>query len=259
MTNRQDASGTESDIPEVTLVFEDAPTGRGPFSSDGSLNSDTRGRSSAPNRWRDGRSLPESPIPVGVLGVALGITAVIGVVAVNLIPGLGIAGVTTAVALGEAALPIAIARFAAGLGTFGALTVVALVCALISSRRTRPSPIPAFLVTMGTAWMATGLVGTATIGRVPFLVNGIAFLAALAVALGVALPSPVRWPVGALVGVAAVAAAASLVYVGATTIIGALGSVVVGILGVLIGVFMWNRWWAPVMDARDRAQRLMGV
>lgn len=247
----------DHDIPEVALVFEDDP---GEVGSEG-------GRDRVPAPGEFGHRLPGPRIPAGVLGVALGIVAVVGIMAVNLGAGTDIAAVTSLAALGSSALPRAVASAAmAYLGTLGALVVVAAVCAgLVAWERARRRSGRwvavhglAVLAVMATAWMLTGLVATVTVGPVPYLVGPAAFVAALGTVLTSITPRPFRGLAGVVAAAIGVAVAASLVYAGSATVVGAGGSLVAGSASALLGIIAWNRWWAPVMDARDRIGQRMG-
>lgn len=249
----------DADIPEVTLVFED----------DGAQDAGRRGtpRPRGPRRrrhmWRSdpaqglGHRLPEPRIPTGILAAALVVISVLGIVLVNSAGIITLTGVTTTLALGSAMLPEWLASTGAALfGTFGA-TLVTL--AIFGALMLRPGTGrgQAFIVTMGAAWMLTGLVATVTIGSTPYLLTALAYVAALACALTLIIPAPFR-PLTAVTGtLVTLAFGTSVVYVGTTTAVGAVASVLVGAIGVAVGAVVWNRWWAPVMEARERMASAM--
>lgn len=263
----------DADIPEVTLVFEDDDEdvrGTPTFVQDnGGRRAHVRPPRSSSRRprslWRadpsepHGHRLPEIGPSSGILAAALVVIAVVGVMVVNLAGSVAMTGITTTLALGSAMLPQWLASVGSALfGTFGA-TLLSLAIYLALAWKAASGRGQAFLVTMGSAWMLSGLVATVTIGSTPYLFSALSFVAALACALTLISPGAFRVLSGLTGGLAVLAFGASVVYVGTTTALGALASVLVGGIGVALGALVWNRWWAPILETRDRAAAAMGA
>lgn len=256
----------DADIPEVTLVFDDEDAQGSPtFTQSPRGRSGHRQRAGRPRRrmWRADPSqssthrLPELGVSTGILAGALIAISVLGIVVVNIAGAITMAGVTTTLALGSAILPEWLATVGSTLfGTFGATLVTMAIFAAFMVR-SRTGRGPAFLVTMGAAWMLSGLVATVTIGSTPYLFSALSFVAALACALTLVTPTPFR-PFAAVTGTLLVLAfGTSVVYVGTTTAVGAVASILVGAIGVALGAVVWNRWWAPILEARERMAAAM--
>ncbi|MDN6793879.1 MAG: hypothetical protein L0L69_02235 [Propionibacterium sp.] len=247
-------------IPEVTLVFEDGHREGPSFTQrahgrSGSDLHDGSGRDRAPmGRRPSGNALPVPPVPVGILGAFLGASALVGIVTTSLVPSTLPAGVASATTFGTAVLPTVFSGVATAV--FGPLGMtLLLVAALVSmgrAGRSMASRRLPLLMVMGTAWIATGLVSTVTAAAAAFLVSAVAAVAAAGA--GMTMMVPPRWRVAAVVAAVLLtgAVASSLVYTGLAGVIGALVSAVVGLSGAWLGAAIWNRRWAPVMDARER-------
>ena len=252
------------EIPEVTLDFED-----------GLANDKPRFAQHAQAMWTPPSAeaaestllspdelehrLSTGPLPGGVLGVVLGVAAVFGLTLTTLGSTWGIAGVTIASEVAARGLATSIAAFGSvAFGTLRGIVIVLGVWTLIRLRvRGRSSRPIAFLVMMTMAWLVNGIMAALTLATTPFLTSSLAFVAALTTALALVVPRQFRPYVCAIGAALAIALAVSLVMVGAASVLGALASGVVGVVGVLLGAKVWNRWLAPVMDVRDRARILM--
>lgn len=249
----------DADIPEVTLVFEDDDLEEAGRRSTGTSPRSHRHRRMSRHDPAQGlgHRLPESGVPTGILAGALVAISVLGIVLVNAAGLVTLTGVTTTLGLGSAILPQWLASTGSALfGTLGAtLIAVAVFAALMV--RSRRGLGQAFIVTMGAAWVLTGLVSTVTIGATPYLFTPLAFVAALSCALTLITPARLR-PLAALAGTLATAAfGTSVAYVGTTTAVGVVASVLVGVIGVAVGAVVWNRWRAPVLEARERMAAAM--
>jgi len=270
----------DSEIPEVTLVFEDdTPPGPAPgepgrdrvprFSQRGRQQrppsrTQTTGTDRSGGGVERGHLLPQGRLTPAVLGITLGVTALVGILVVNMASAGGIAVITTpSVVVASVALATL-----AGLATtvFGPLMSVLVTFAVaavlggveggrerrgLRSAWSHPRAI-AFLFVMVTAWMLKGLVASVTAsGAAPFVVQAAAFTAALATAVTVTAPAPRRAVTAMVSGALALAVSVLLVLAGGSTVVASAGSAVVGVATVLLGAAAWNRWFAPVMAARD--------
>lgn len=247
-------------IPEVTLVFEDGHqegpsyTQRSHGSFRDGLSGEGRPGRGPLRNTEEGNALPLPGIPVAVLGATLGVMALAGIVTTSLVPSTLPAGVASATTFGTAVLPTVFSGVATAV--FGPLGMtLLLVAALVSmgrAGRSMASRRLPLLMVMGTAWIATGLVSTVTAAAAAFLVSAVAAVAAAGA--GMTMMVPPRWRVAAVVAAVLLtgAVASSLVYTGLAGVIGALVSAVVGLSGAWLGAAIWNRRWAPVMDARER-------
>lgn len=252
-------------IPEVTLVFEDGHR-EGPDTRQGRPTFQQRPRAGSPEgptmggragrgplRSADeGHALPVPGLPVAVLGATLGVMALVGVVTTSLATASLPAGVVVASAMGTSAgASVAAGIASAVFGPLGmTLLVFASLVALGARPRVRSLRFP-LLVVMGSAWVATGLVATVTGGAAPFLASAVAASAATGAAVTMLVRRDLRLAAALLGGILAVAVAASLVWVGTVSLVGALASLVVGATGALLGAAVWNHRWAAVMDMRD--------
>lgn len=273
-----------SDIPEVVLVFEDdrpdadhEHAGAPRFAQRPGAEDDHEGRR-AERRTNGGmpvdaeRVLPRGRLTPTALGLTLGATAVIGILAVNLSGALAIAGVTVPAPLVASGAVTAAAGVAATVFSplLAVLVTLGAAWALAASSATRPEVAArgrgrggflsalrhpgaaAFLTVMATAWMLAGLVATVTASAsVPFVVQAAAFTAALATGLTLAVPAERRLVAGLVLGALAAGVSVLLVLAGSSTVVAAAGSAVVGVVSALLGAAAWNRWFAPMWAARD--------
>ncbi|WP_115728020.1 hypothetical protein [Actinomyces culturomici] len=205
-------------------------------------------------------ALSEGRIPTGVLAGGLAATAVAGIFAANASGAVAVPGVTTLLsAASTGVLASSATLLTAAFSSVGAILLVLVAWTALRSRGERAAA-SALMVSMWTAWMLAGAVGSVALGTVPYVVAAIAFPAALVASAAVLLSGRSRagfW--GAVLGGSAlvVGAAALLVAAGSATLVGAVASALVGVSGALLGVKLWNRWWAPMIDARERMSRMM--
>ena len=247
-----------SDIPEVTLVFEDEAT-RAPRTPRDGGRTRTRARVMREGS-RGGRYVETGAVTPGVLGVALAVVSVIGIFAVNLAGLLPLPGVTTATALFTSTALATTASIAGQLfGLVGAASVTAGVAVALAAvgRRTGRLRAAPFVVAMLSGWMLTGLVQSVTSGPTTFIVQALAFAAALGTALVVVSPGRWRALASAVGGAGVLVVGASVVLTGAATLVSAVGSVIAASAAVLLGAWAWNRWFAPALEARDQVRRAM--
>ncbi len=270
----------DSEIPEVTLVFEDdMPSGAAPgqtrtrrvphFSQqarEARRPTSTQATSTRPfGGGVQGRHLlPQGGLAPAALAVTLGVTALVGILVVNIASAGGIAVITTpSIVVASAAVTTLAGVATTVFNPFMSVVVAFAVAAVLGGVEGRPrrgnlrrarshSRAIAFLFVMATAWILKGLVASVTsAGAVPFVVQAAAFTAALAAAVTVTAPEHRRAVTGTVSSVLALAVSVVLVLAGSSTVVAAVGSAVVGVVTVLLGAAAWNRWFAPALAAWD--------
>ena len=92
------------------------------------------------------------------------------------------------------------------------------------------------------------------LGPVPYIVSAIAFPAALSTVSLVLVKQRQSgaFRKGGVVSLFVLVALTTVFIVaGRATLVGSIASLLLGTVGALLGVRLWNRWWAPILDARE--------
>ncbi|WP_022867324.1 hypothetical protein [Schaalia vaccimaxillae] len=232
-------------IREVELIFDDdtAQQPRSTAETPGGLG---------------GHRLAGGRVPTKALLTTMGVTGIGGIIAANMGTA-GFAGLTSTYAAATSGAPASASSIASSLlGPIGA-TALVLGSWFIMRRKGLHSQASALLVTMWSSLLISGVVSAFTIGATPFLVSAIAFAAAATTAATALLGRSGRGVIGTSAAAALTAGvlvigglSGLLIASGGATVVGAIGSAVVGVCGALLGVKAWNRWWAPVVEYRER-------
>lgn len=200
-------------------------------------------------------------VPSTVLGASLVATAIAGVFAANVSGSFAVPGATSLLTPTSGLLGSAASLTIAALSSPGAMAIVGALWWILRRKGERAAA-SALFVAMWAAWFFSGALSAVVLGAVPFVLAPIAFPAALAAVSTILLRGrSTAGAVGAGIGGALVVLgeAALLVAAGRATLVGALASVLVGVVGALLGARAWNRWWAPVIGARERFRAMMGA
>lgn len=206
-------------------------------------------------------ALVQGRFPVSVLAGVIFALAVVGIFASNVSGSAAIPAVTSPLAGAGGVLAAVATLVRIVFSPLGALILVALAWAVLR-RRGEKATASAMLLAMWSAWMVTGLVSIVALGAVPFIVSPIAFLGAaatLSITVAVSSSRSWAWEVGLLASVLAVGVSAFLIAAGGATLLGAASSLILGAIGANLGVRVWNRWWAPLFDARTMLRRMSSM
>lgn len=269
---------------EIELVFDDEPAraDSAPRSTTPRFEQSARARSSRAERAAGASSgaagpfasmptsgaesatlstsaLAEGRVPSSVLGGSLLVTGVAGIFAANVSGAAAIPAFTSTLSAATGLLASFAALATAAFSSIGAMLLV-LIAWTGLRRRGERGTASAMLLAMWTAWMLSGAVAAVSLGAVPFIVSPIAFLAAAtAFATSRARSHSLAraWELGLGGTVLVAGVAALLIASGSATLVGALASLLVGASSALLGVRAWNRWWAPMFDAREQMRRTM--
>lgn len=238
---------SSEEIIELDLVFEDGADSRGAGhhgSGDFVLASDEHEAKALPATTRTMLIGAAVVAGAGVLVQALGLTS-------------SLAGITsTSVLTSSAGLSAAAQALSVVLGPLGAAVIV-LASMFALRRNGHHARANALFVGMGVAWMVASAVSLVTAGTSTFILTALAFPAAMTTMCW-SLLSTRKSEAGAALGALVVAhVAVVLVAAGVATVVGAVGSVLVGILGAGLGIRAWNRWGAPIARANERVVRIM--
>lgn len=202
----------------------------------------------------------------GLLAIILGIITVCGAV-FSRIDAVSMPLLTSATF--ELSSPFATVIAQVAMVLFGPIAGVACVGAGWAVLRSRGYRLAAsaFFVSMWVAWIAGGFVQTFTYGPSPFYLSSLAFLSAFTVTaqgLGMATlgirsseRSPLLLTVAAVGAVGILGVSAAFLVAGMTSIAGAVGSILTGVVGAMLGMNVWNRFVSPILSYRIRAERLM--
>lgn len=267
-------------------AYEPRPEGvrsYAPFGSEGARSrssapgSGSRGRlndGTGPGRVFGGRPFAEEPsravssahaLPTGrlsapVLAGSAGAVGLLGILAANVRGSFAREGLSVPFAGADGVLLTLATDIGYLFSPFGAILLVLAAWALLRRRGERAAA-SALIVGMWTAWLVSSASSALAIGAVPYIVPVIAFPAALAtVVLALVRGGGRRGFLVAAPLAAALLLAFTALFVaaGKATLIGALASMLVGGAGALLGLRAWNRWWAPILDARERFRSMMG-
>lgn len=221
-----------------------------PSSSQGRLG---EASSDSPEATESVHALWTGPLSTALLaGCAMAI-GVFGLLAKNVGGAFVVAGLSVPLTGAEGA-PVFIARGIGYLFSFlGAFLLVFAAWALLR-RRGEKAAASALLVSMWTAGLVSSAMALLALGPVPYIVSAIAFPAALSTVSLVLLKrrSSGAFRKGGLVSAfVLVALTAVFIVAGRATLVGSIASLLLGAVGALLGVRLWNRWWAPILDARE--------
>lgn len=226
------------------------PRGAVPSSSHGLFD---EASSDSPEATQSIHALWTGPLPTALLaGCAMAI-GVFGVVAKNVGGAFAFAGLSVPLTGAEGAL-VFIARGIGYLFSFlGAFLLVFAVWALLR-RRGEKAAASALLVSMWTVGLVSSAMALLALGPVPYIVSAIAFPAALSTVSLVLVkqrPSGAFRKGGVLSVFVLVALTTVFIAAGRATLVGSIASLLLGAVAALLGVRLWNRWWAPILDARE--------
>lgn len=209
--------------------------------------------SDSPEATESIHALWTGPLSTPLLAGCAMTIGVFGVLAKNVGGAFAFAGLSVPLMGAEGAL-VFIARGIGYLFSFlGAFLLVFAVWALLR-RRGEKAAASALLVSMWTAGLVSSAMALLALGPVPYIVSAIAFPAALStVSLAlVKQRSSAAVRKGGVVSLfVLVALTVVFIVAGRATLVGSIASLLLGAVGALLGVRLWNRWWAPILDARE--------
>lgn len=242
-SGRSSASAPGGECPRPGGGFEDRPFAEG----------DARGAVAT-------HALPTGPLSTPVLAGSAVAVGLLGILAANARGSFARAGLSAPLVGAEGVLLTLTTDIGYLFSSFGAILLVLAAWVVLRHRGERASA-SALIVGMWSAWLVSSAVSALAIGTVPYIVSVIAFPAALATVVLALMRGGRRrgFPLASvLAGGLLVAVTALFIAVGKATLLGAGASVLVGAAGALLGLRLWNRWWAPILDARERFRSMMG-
>lgn len=226
------------------------PRGAVPSSSHGLFD---EASSDSPEATQSIHSLWTGPLPTALLaGCAMAI-GVFGVLAKNVGGAFAFAGLSVPLTGAEDA-PVFIARGIGYLFSFLGAFLLVFVAWVLLRRRGEKAAASAFLVSMWTAGLVSSAMALLALGPVPYIVSAIAFPAALSTVSLVLVkqrPSGAFRKGGVVSLFVLVALTTVFIVAGRATLVGSIASLLLGTVGALLGVRLWNRWWAPILEARE--------